>query len=510
MRYPWRVEPRPAARSVRCRRSSDARRSRPSTLGPPGGPIETLTFGEVEARTTPDGARPRRARPPRRRPARRPARQPPRVPRPLPGLPEARRDLRPGQRPLPRARGRPHRRRRGARGRRDDAATSRRLVPAGDAVPGTWTSWPRKPGGTADPSSPDADGAPRDDTPRPSSTPPAPPAARRARSSPTATSPPTRARSSRPGASPPRTATSPSCRSSTSTASATASAPGSRAAAACASSSASSTSKAEALFEEFRPTLFFGVPTMYVRLLELPRRGGPTDRRADAALRLRLGAAARHRLRGLPREVRPRHPRALRDDRDADDDRQPVRRRAAAGTVGRPLPGVEVRIVGPDGRDVPEGETGQLLVRGPAVFDGYWRQPEATARRVRGRLVPHRRPRRALGRRLRHAPRPRERPHHQRRLQRLPARDRGGPARAAGRARGGGPRRARRAPGRGARRLLRRRGRPGRARGRLPPAARVVQGAAVVRARRRAAPQRHGQGGQGAAAGGAGEGDAPG
>ena len=49
------------------------------------------------------------------------------------------------------------------------------------------------------------------------------------------------------------------------------------------------------------------------------------------------------------------------------------------GTVGRPLPGVEVRIVGPDGRDVPEGETGELLVRGPAVFDGYWRQPEATA-----------------------------------------------------------------------------------------------------------------------------------
>jgi malonyl-CoA/methylmalonyl-CoA synthetase len=49
------------------------------------------------------------------------------------------------------------------------------------------------------------------------------------------------------------------------------------------------------------------------------------------------------------------------------------------GTVGRPLPGVELRIVAPDGRDVPDGETGELLVRGPAVFAGYWRQPEATA-----------------------------------------------------------------------------------------------------------------------------------
>jgi malonyl-CoA/methylmalonyl-CoA synthetase len=49
------------------------------------------------------------------------------------------------------------------------------------------------------------------------------------------------------------------------------------------------------------------------------------------------------------------------------------------GTVGRPLPGVEVRIVGEDARDLPEGETGELLVRGPALFQGYWRQPEATA-----------------------------------------------------------------------------------------------------------------------------------
>jgi malonyl-CoA/methylmalonyl-CoA synthetase len=48
------------------------------------------------------------------------------------------------------------------------------------------------------------------------------------------------------------------------------------------------------------------------------------------------------------------------------------------GTVGRPLPGVHVRIVGPPGQDLPDGETGELLVRGPAVFPGYWGQPEAT------------------------------------------------------------------------------------------------------------------------------------
>jgi malonyl-CoA/methylmalonyl-CoA synthetase len=49
------------------------------------------------------------------------------------------------------------------------------------------------------------------------------------------------------------------------------------------------------------------------------------------------------------------------------------------GTVGLPLPGVDVRIVGPEGPDVAAGETGELLVRGPAVFSGYWRRPDATA-----------------------------------------------------------------------------------------------------------------------------------
>ena len=49
------------------------------------------------------------------------------------------------------------------------------------------------------------------------------------------------------------------------------------------------------------------------------------------------------------------------------------------GTVGVPFPGVEVRIVGADGQPARDGEMGELRVRGPAVFPGYWRQPDATA-----------------------------------------------------------------------------------------------------------------------------------
>lgn len=50
-----------------------------------------------------------------------------------------------------------------------------------------------------------------------------------------------------------------------------------------------------------------------------------------------------------------------------------------AGSVGRPLRHVDCRIVDSTGREVPAGSAGELLVRGPSVFVGYWRRPEATA-----------------------------------------------------------------------------------------------------------------------------------
>jgi malonyl-CoA/methylmalonyl-CoA synthetase len=54
------------------------------------------------------------------------------------------------------------------------------------------------------------------------------------------------------------------------------------------------------------------------------------------------------------------------------------------GSVGFPLPGVEIRISDPEtGNELPVGETGMIEVRGPNVFLGYWRKPEKTALELR-------------------------------------------------------------------------------------------------------------------------------
>ena len=57
----------------------------------------------------------------------------------------------------------------------------------------------------------------------------------------------------------------------------------------------------------------------------------------------------------------------------------PVHGPRKAGTVGLPLPGVDCRIVGDDGSTLTPGLTGQLELKGPNVFKGYWRMPEKTA-----------------------------------------------------------------------------------------------------------------------------------
>jgi malonyl-CoA/methylmalonyl-CoA synthetase len=138
-------------------------------------------------------------------------------------------------------------------------------------------------------------------------------------------------------------------------------------------------SRAADLFAAFRPTLFYGVPTIYVRLLELPAE---TAREIGRDMRLFVSGSA-----PLPASVfdafRERFGHAILERYGMSETlmnlSNPYAGERRAGTVGFPLPAVRTRTVDPDGADVAVGQVGELLVRGPTVFSGYWRQPEASA-----------------------------------------------------------------------------------------------------------------------------------
>lgn len=62
---------------------------------------------------------------------------------------------------------------------------------------------------------------------------------------------------------------------------------------------------------------------------------------------------------------------------------EPAKAEARMGSIGRAVPGVEVKIVDERGKEVGDDEPGEIITRGPHVMKGYFRRPEATAERVR-------------------------------------------------------------------------------------------------------------------------------
>ena len=127
-----------------------------------------------------------------------------------------------------------------------------------------------------------------------------------------------------------------------------------------------------------RVTMFFGVPTMYTRLL---REARARDER-PLPIRLYVSGSA------------PLSPQAFDEFEQLFGERilerygmtetimnltNPYEGERRPGTVGRPFPGQEARVVDVETREpLAEGEIGEIEVRGPNVFPGYWNRPDAT------------------------------------------------------------------------------------------------------------------------------------
>jgi long-chain acyl-CoA synthetase len=132
-----------------------------------------------------------------------------------------------------------------------------------------------------------------------------------------------------------------------------------------------------------RVTVFEGVPTMYVALLHQP---GRADHDVSALRMCISGGAA------LPVEVLRGFEEAfgvpvlegygLSETSPVASFNHPGRERKP-GSIGTPIRDVRMRVVDGEDHQVPQGEVGEIVIRGPNVMKGYWHRPEATAEAIR-------------------------------------------------------------------------------------------------------------------------------
>lgn len=124
-------------------------------------------------------------------------------------------------------------------------------------------------------------------------------------------------------------------------------------------------------------TVFMGVPTLYTRMLAEPALT------KDAVRNMRLFVSGSAPLLAETfQEWQERTGHAILERYGMSETvmltSNPYEGDRRGGTVGFPLPGVELRVRDDEGKDVPQGEIGGIQVKGPGVFKGYWRMPEKT------------------------------------------------------------------------------------------------------------------------------------
>ncbi len=129
-------------------------------------------------------------------------------------------------------------------------------------------------------------------------------------------------------------------------------------------------------------SILAGVPAMFDALLELPESVAPPD--AFRSVRLAVAGAA-ELTQDVADRFQERFDVVIYEGYGLTEaapivTTTAVDRRPRWGSIGPPLPGVEVRLVDAEGADVTVGDPGEIWVRGANVFRGYWEDADATAR----------------------------------------------------------------------------------------------------------------------------------
>jgi len=150
--------------------------------------------------------------------------------------------------------------------------------------------------------------------------------------------------------------------------------------------------------ERFRPTVFFGIPTLYGQMLEYKthqdrERGikpDPNENHEFSSVRICVSAGE-----ALPTEIYHRWKQRFGVDildgigstemlqiflSNRPGDVKP-------GSTGKPVPGYELKLVDDDGQEVPQGEIGTLMVKGDSAAQQYWRKREKTRQTMQGEWI---------------------------------------------------------------------------------------------------------------------------
>lgn len=129
-----------------------------------------------------------------------------------------------------------------------------------------------------------------------------------------------------------------------------------------------------------RVTIFQGVPAMHAKLLEHLHTHGHAWRAPRLRFAYSGGSPLDADLKARVERVYgvPLHNGYGMTESSPTITQTPLYAPRADCSVGMPIPGVEMRIVAPDGADVPRGEVGEIRVRGPNVMLGYYRNADAT------------------------------------------------------------------------------------------------------------------------------------